>query len=164
MKDKRENPREAANKFITRPPDRGAHMINTGTAITGSTPFPKGHGNLKTGKVYKTSAEVIRKFIESAKRDDLDPLRSQTRLIRMVANMVDVACSNSKNNVAAFEALMARAYGRPRPSDEETNAIAKGGITIVYGSNPQRDPDIRPAEDLPAPEPRFLPAEFREDE
>jgi hypothetical protein len=52
--------------------------------------------------------------------------------------------------------LCDRAYGRPRPSEEETDAIKNGGLTLVYVSRPEFDPDIPfAAPVLPAPAPEF---------
>jgi hypothetical protein len=75
----------------------------------------------------------------------------------MVANMVEIAKSpKHPHAVAAFVALCDRAYGRPRPSEEEAQAVAKGGITLVYVDRPAIDPDIpiieaEAVQALPAP-------------
>ena len=55
----------------------------------------------------------------------------------MCANLVQIATSpNHPQSVAAFNALCDRAYGRPRPSEEETDAVAKSGIQLIYVDRP----------------------------
>lgn len=131
--------------------------------------FQKGHPELRNGKVSRSGSEQIRRFIESTKKSDVDPIRGQTRLIQMTANMVRLACSNkSPLAVSAYEALMNRAYGRPKPSNEEADAIAKGGIKILYVNSPQLDPEIEQVKGETAPAvtsaPDFVEGEVVEDE
>jgi len=112
--------------------------------------FLPGHGGLKNGRLQRSRADIIRKFLECAKRSAKDEY-GRTRLEQMIANMVEIAKSpEHPHAVAAFVALCDRAYGRPRPSEEEADAIAKGGITLVYVDRPQLDPDIPFAEPRPA--------------
>ena len=105
-------------------------------------PFLPGHTGMKTGRAQRSRADIIRKFLESTKRSAKDEY-GRTRLEQMVANMVEVAKSpKHPQAVAAFVALCDRAYGRPRPSEEEADAIAKRGITLIYVNRPEIDPDI----------------------
>jgi hypothetical protein len=114
------------------------------------TPFLRGHSGMRTGRTQRSRADIIRKFLESTKRSAKDEY-GRTRLEQMVANMVEIAKSpKSPQAVAAFVALCDRAYGRPRPSEEEANAIAKSGIKLIYVNRPQFDPDIPFAEAAPA--------------
>jgi hypothetical protein len=119
------------------------------------SPFLPGHSGMKTGRTYNSRADVIRKFLECSRRSAKDEY-GRTRLEQMIANMVEIAKSpEHPHAVAAFVALCDRAYGRPRPSEEEADAIAKGGITLVYVNRPEIDPDIpfaAPALAAPAPE------------
>jgi hypothetical protein len=119
-------------------------------------PFARGHGGLKNGRVQRSRADIIRKFLECTKRAAKDEY-GRTRLEQMIANMLEIAKSpKHPHAVAAFVALCDRAYGRPRPSQEKADAIAKGGITLVYVNRPKIDPDIPfavPA--LPASAPEF---------
>jgi hypothetical protein len=120
-------------------------------------PFARGHGGLKNGRVQRSRADIIRKFLECSRVSTKDEY-GRTRLEQMIANMVEIAKSpEHPHAVAAFVALCDRAYGRPRPSEEEADAIAKGGITLVYVDRPQFDPDIPIAEPRPAlpPVPEF---------
>jgi hypothetical protein len=121
-------------------------------------PFLPGHGGLKNGRVQRSRADIIRKFLECTKRSAKDEY-GRTRIEQMVANLVEIAKSpKHPQAVAAFVALCDRAYGRQRPSEEETDAIQKGGIKLIYVDRPFLDPDI-PIVDvkdlqrqLPAPE------------
>jgi hypothetical protein len=113
---------------------------------------------MKTGRTQRSRADVIRKFIECSRVSAKDEY-GRTRLEQMVANMVEIAKSpKHPHAVAAFVALCDRAYGRPRPSEEEADAVAKGGITLVYVDRPAIDPDIPIVDEkdlqrqLPAPE------------
>jgi hypothetical protein len=121
-------------------------------------PFLPGHRGLKNGRVQRSRADIIRKFLECSRVSAKDEY-GRTRIEQMVANMVEIAKSpKHPHAVAAFVALCDRAYGRPRPSEEEADAIAKNGITLVYVNRPQFDPDIPIIDEedlerqLPAPE------------
>jgi hypothetical protein len=121
-------------------------------------PFRPGHGGLKTGRTQRSRSDIMRKFLECTKRSAKDEY-GRTRLEQMTANMVEIAKSpKHPQAVAAFVALCDRAYGRPRPSEEEASAVAKGGITLVYVNRPQFDPAIPIIDEkdlqrqLPAPE------------
>lgn len=121
------------------------------------SPFQRGHSGMKTGRTQRSRADIIRKFLECNKRSAKDEY-GRTRLEQMVANMVEIAKSpKSPQAVAAFVALCDRAYGRPRPSEEETDAITKSGIKLIYVDRPEFDPDIPFAtiELGPAPVPEF---------
>jgi hypothetical protein len=61
---------------------------------------------------------------------------------QMVANMVEIA--KSPKHPHAFVALCDRAYGRPKPSEEEldANAEAKSGLVVVYVDRPFLLPDV----------------------
>ena len=119
-------------------------------------PFLPGHSGMKTGRTQRSRADIIRKFLECSRVSAKDEY-GRTRLEQMIANMVEIAkCPNHPHAVAAFVALCDRAYGRPRPSEEETDAIKNGGLTLVYVSRPEFDPDIPfAAPALPAPAPEF---------
>jgi hypothetical protein len=56
---------------------------------------------------------------------------------------------------------MERSYGKPKPSDEALDAMAKGGVQLVYVAPP---PDVPFAEEKKAlPKvPEFIDAEFTE--
>lgn len=91
---------------------------------------------INSGKIYKSSAELIRKFLEDGRKGAVNA-KGQTRLIQMIEKMYEVATGSGQKNVQAFEALMARAYGKPKPSDEALDALAKGGVQIVYVAPPE---------------------------
>jgi hypothetical protein len=111
-------------------------------------------------KKFRNSAEVIRRFLEDGRKGALDD-KGQTRLVRMIEKMYQVAVSDSPRNIDAFKALMERSYGKPKPSDEALDAMAKGGVQLVYVAPP---PDVPFAEEKKAlPKvPEFIDAEFTE--
>jgi hypothetical protein len=74
-------------------------------------------------------ADVFRAYLEDPEKRDLD---GRTRLIQIIAKLVEVATSDSPKNIAAAELLIERGYGKAKPSDEALNALAKGGVQIVY--------------------------------
>lgn len=124
-------------------------------------PFLPGHSGMKTGRTRRSRADIIRKFLECNKRSAKDEY-GRTRLEQMVANMVEIAKSpKHPQAVNAFNALTDRAYGRPRPSEEETAAIAKSGIKLIYVDRPQFDADI-PIMDEKDLQRQFPPPEFDE--
>lgn len=139
------------------PSDPLRNLTPFGPGNPSPAPFLPGHGGLKNGRVQRSRADVIRRFLECARRSAKDEY-GRTRLEQMVANMVEIATSpKHPHAVAAFVALCDRAYGRPRPSEEETGAKAKSGLTVVYIDHMGLDPNIPVIEDtgprqLPPPE------------
>lgn len=125
---------------------------------------PRGEGKEAKKRTLGVAAE-IRKFLECSKEVVLreDPAR-RTRLFRMVANMVHIAEGKGPNSVAAFNALMDRAYGKSRPHDDALDAVAKGGLQIVYLNPPQLEGEVKEAGPTTAPSPEFIEAQFTEDE
>lgn len=120
---------------------------------------PRGEGKGSQKRTH-TVATTIRKFLECSKEVTLreDPSR-RTRLLRMVENMVILASGRSPNSVAAFNALMDRAYGKARPHDDALDAVAKGGLQIVYLNPPQLDGEVKEAGARQAPRPEFVEGE-----
>jgi hypothetical protein len=113
------------------------------------------------GRIYNSAADLVRRFLEDARKGALNEKR-QTRLIAMIDRMHQIALSDKPQNVMAFSALMDRAYGKPKPSEEALDALAKGGVQIVYVAPPEL-PEQGDALALP-PKPEFIEAEFTEDE
>src|SRR5690242_5935452 len=73
-------------------------------------------------------AGVIRDFLESNRNCDVDE-KGHNRLIQVVKNMVKLATNErSPFAVAAANLLFDRAYGKPKPHEDELEAISKGGI------------------------------------
>jgi hypothetical protein len=112
-------------------------------------------------QIYKSTADLIRRFLEDGRKGALNE-KKQTRLIAMIDRMHQIALSDKPQNVMAFSALMDRAYGKPKPSEEALDALAKGGVQIVYVA----PPELPEQGDVPAlpPKPEFIEAEFTEDE
>jgi hypothetical protein len=112
-------------------------------------------------RIYNSSADLIRRFLEDARKGALNE-KKQTRLIAMIDRMHQIALSDKPQNVMAFSALMDRAYGKPKPSEEALDALAKGGVQIVYVA----PPELPEGNDLPALPPKadFIEAEIVEDE
>jgi hypothetical protein len=131
------------------PHDPLSNLTPFGPDNPSPAPFLPRHGGMRTGRTQRSRADIIRKFLECSRVSAKDEY-GRTRLEQMIANMVEIAKSpEHPHAVAAFVALCDRAYGRPRPSEEEADAIAKGGITLVYVDRPQIDPDIPFAEPRP---------------
>ena len=108
-----------------------------------------------------SSSELLRRFLEDGRRGAVNE-KGQTRLIQMFAKMHEVSISNSPRNVLAFQALCERAYGKSKPSDEALDALAKGGVQIVYVAPPEL-PERSEQPSLP-PKPEFIEAEFAEED
>lgn len=142
------------------PSDPMRNLTPFGPDNPSPAPFLPGHSGMKTGRTQRSRADIIRKFLECSRASAKDEY-GRTRLEQMIANMVEIAKSpKSSQAVAAFVALCDRAYGRPRPSEEEADAIAKRGIVLVYVDRPQMDKSIPlvEAEDLQRqlPPPEFV--------
>lgn len=113
----------------------------------------------KRKKLRPSSSDVIKDFLESNRNCDVDQ-KGHNRLIQVVKNMVDIATSpRSPFAVAAANFLFDRAYGKPKPSVEEIEAIGKGGIQLVYVSQQANDPDIPVRRELPEAKPEFVEGE-----
>jgi hypothetical protein len=150
-------------KSAAAPSDPTRNLTPFGPDNPSPAPFLPGHRGLKNGRVQRSRADLIRKFLECTKRSAKDEY-GRTRIEQMVANMVEIAKSpKHPQAVAAFIAVCDRGYGRPKPSEEETDAIAKAksGIVLVYVDRAQIDPDIPIVE--PLPESCVLPPEFEDD-
>ena len=108
----------------------------------------------------RASSEVIRKFLES-KKHGLDE-KGRTRFIQIIQCMFNIATNpKSMKQVEAAKFLIERAYGKAKPSEDELDAMAKGGVRIVLVNQPT---DVPEQVALPAPKPDFIEAEFRGDE
>lgn len=83
----------------------------------------------------------------------------------MISNMATIACSaRSALSVQAFNALMDRAYGKAKPSEEELGAIKDGGFKLIYVQPPEIAPEqLEQFKELPAPRPDFIEGEIVED-
>ena len=111
----------------------------------------------RNGKLARNSAELLRKFLNRKETG-----AKNSRWHEMITAMYKLAVNNkSPRQVDAFKALAERAYGRPRPSEDELDALAAGGLQIVYLTPPVNVPGKVVGA---APVPDFLPAEFEEEE
>lgn len=109
----------------------------------------------RNGKLAKNSAALVRKFLNRKESG-----AKHSRWYEMIEAMYRLAINpRSPRQVDAFKALGERAWGRVSPSEEEQQAIADGGIRIVYIAPPEVEKKVIG----PAPTPDFLPAEFEED-
>lgn len=84
-----------------------------------------------------------------------------TRLRRIMHKMYEVAISDSPKNTVAAEFLVERGFGKAKLADEDRDALAKGGVQLVYIEAPQV-PDAEERLALPGT-PEFLDAEFTEE-
>jgi hypothetical protein len=122
---------------------------------------PRGEGK-KAQQRTMNAAKLIRKFLTSKRGDAVDE-KGQNRFIQITANMVNLA-KNPKSPlaVAAYNALMDRAFGKSRPHDDELDAMGKAGIQIVYVAPVELEQ--APRKQLLKPKPDFIDAEFTEEE
>lgn len=118
----------------------------------------------RNGKLLRANSEVIRRFLEDSRKKSVNA-EGQTRLIRMIENMFNIATSaRSALSVQAFNALMDRAYGKAKPSEEELGAIKDGGFKLIYVQPPEISPEqIEQFKELPAPKPDFIEGEIVEE-
>lgn len=91
---------------------------------------------------------------------------SRTRVRRMFDNMVAIATNEDKDPkalmaaVKAFEVLMARAYGKVQPSDQELGALERAGVKIVVVQPPELNhPMVTDQEKKKPEQPSFADAE-----
>jgi hypothetical protein len=72
-------------------------------------------------------------------------------------------CRTSKNQILAAQLLLTYAYGKPKASDEDLEAIKKGGLTLVYVDRNAIDPEIPMAQEaLPPAPPEFIESEDKD--
>lgn len=117
-------------------------------------------GNNGKKKLQMSAAKVIRKFLMTRNVNALNA-KGQTRFVAMLENMACIAAGKSPQAVAAYVALMDRAFGKARPHDDELEAIGKGGIQIVYVAPTELETVSGENLILP-PAPDFIDAEFTE--
>jgi hypothetical protein len=104
-------------------------------------------------------SNIFRSYLEDeSSRDE----NGQTRLVQIIQNLVATAVSGSPKSIAAAQLLIEYGYGKPKPSDEALDAMAKGGVQIVYINAPEV-PLAEERRALPAT-PEFIEAEFVSEE
>jgi hypothetical protein len=128
--------------------------------------------------------DMMRRLLNSAEADSNGKLikGAKTRFRKMFDNMVDIATNRAtikefdkEGNlesesadakammaaVKAFEVLMARAYGKVAPGDEEMDALKTAGVKIVVIPPPDLMHPETVAEDHKSPtKPSFIDAEI----
>lgn len=105
-----------------------------------------------------TLATKVATFLEEEAGKDES---GYNRLQRIMRNMAEIAESKSPKAVEAARFCIEYGYGKPRPSDEALDAIAKGGVQIVYVAAPEV-PAGEERRALPT-KPDFIDAEFNDD-
>jgi hypothetical protein len=128
---------------------------------------PIGQFTAAHGYTYKAAADWIKEFLHTADPGEVRKYgkRRETRFEMITRNVVRIAMSpTSPLAISAYNALMDRAYGRPKPSEEEVDAIKSGGFQLVFVQRPEVDPEIEQAKEKALPKPDFIPGEFREEE
>lgn len=140
-----ENLQREMRERMTRPPGAPSPQVLARRAAA---------TQIETKRERKTASEIIKRFLEKSKATIDDP-GALTLLEQMVENLAKIA-SNPKSNLAvvAFEALMSRAYGKPKPSEEEADAIRGSGLQVVFISKPDGIPTVVQPK-LEAPKPEF---------
>jgi hypothetical protein len=119
-----------------------------------------GQGAEGRKKYTRSLASQVRNYLESAKKRAVDK-EGRNRLQQVLENLFRIAASEEHPHaVAAAQVLLDRAYGKPKPSEEELDAIKGSGFQLVYVQRPEIDPDIPQQQELPAPKPDFLDAEI----
>lgn len=146
------------------PPTKGVRPSNFEALRKQNSERVQGSLGLKPGKVYNKKRDIVEKFVFDNRKQSLNE-RGQTRFVQMLEAIVAVA-SNPKHPqcVAAFNAVCDRAMGKPRPSEEEADAIAKGGIVVQIAYPAMADVPLREIKELRAPEPDFIDAEIVEEQ
>lgn len=114
------------------------------------------------------STDIVRRFLEERVTKGGKKLdeKGEQRLILLLRAVFKTALNpTAKQQVAAAQLLVERAYGKARAADEDLNAIKKGGLTLVYVDRREDDPEIPLVEQrtLPAAPPEFIDAEVFED-
>jgi hypothetical protein len=115
-----------------------------------------GQGAEGRKKYTRSLASQVRSYLESAKKQAVDK-EGRNRLQRIFDTLFTIATDEKHPHaVAAAQVLLDRAYGKPKPSDEELGAIQKSGFQLVYVNRPEIDPEIVEHKALPPPRPDFL--------
>ena len=98
----------------------------------------------------------------NADADEVSQIKP-TRLRRIMESLYDTATDTmSPKQVAAAKLLFERAWGATKPSDEALDALAKGGIQLVYVAAPEV-PAAEERKALPS-KPEFIDAELVEEQ
>lgn len=89
---------------------------------------------------------------------------TKTRLRKMFDNIVAIATNTDPDNmmaaIKAFEALMARTYGKVMPSDQELDALSLAGVKVVIVQPPEMmHPKVQEERSFEKKQPRFIDAE-----
>lgn len=112
-----------------------------------------------------TKSSTLHAKVQSYLEVDPDaesPRANKSRLRRVLESIYETAVdTRSPRQVAAASLLLERGYGKPKPSDEALDALARGGIQLVYVAAPEV-PVAQERKPLPS-KPEFINAEILED-
>ena len=78
----------------------------------------------------------------------------------MFAQAIDVKSGQQKANA---ELILAYGVDKPKPAQDELDAMAKSGLQVVYVDRRGLE-DVPEGKELPAPKPEFIEAEVVEEE
>ena len=109
-------------------------------------------------------SEIIRQFLKAWPNGRSSKIKGP-RLVMLLHAVYKAATTPGKNQIFAAQLLMNRAFGKERASEEDLNAIKKGGLTLIYVDRRENDPDIpmAPQKALEAAPPEFLDEAFPEE-
>lgn len=115
------------------------------------------------GRASRSCSAVIRRFLATKAEGGLDG-KKISRLVRMTENIVKIASGKSPQAVAAYTALLDRAYGKVKSFDEDGESLARGGIQVVFVENPAIEGEIVQAKKSLPPKPDFVDVELEEED
>jgi len=123
-----------------------AHDLELAPPLSPGQRNPNKLKNLRPGqgaegrkKYARSLADKLRRCLESPQSRDG---RGRNELQQIFDNIIRIAKSRSPHAVTAAQFLCDRAYGKPKPSDEEMDAIPTGGVQLIYVE--RIDPSLRP--------------------
>ena len=127
------------------------HLPNIGMSQSEIASLPK-------NRRQKTASEMVRRFLDGS-----EAKRGPKRIVEIMHALYREAVNGrSIKQIEAAKVLLARAYGKEKPSEDELNALAAGGIQLVYVQPPVVD--VMKAGPVEQPVPEFIGAEFQEEE
>jgi hypothetical protein len=116
-----------------------------------------GQGAETRKKHARSLANKLRGYLESPKGVDE---QGRNRRDRIFATLVGIAEDrDDPRAVAAAAVVLDRAYGKPRPSDEELDAVRRCGFQIIYLDRPELA-DVPERVEPPPRVPHFLDSEI----
>lgn len=107
-----------------------------------------------------SESDIAQQFLLAPDDRPFDDGKQDARLLRLLESLYTTATSKSPHAGRCAEILFNRAFGKVKPSKEETDSLKRTGYQIIVMPQSQITGPVEEFKALPAPQPDFIEAEF----